>query len=72
MSLQICKEICCFLEKKIYTAGKHFTRPPVVTVAKNLNSDCNTPIIMVIITTTITIITTAPAGILGWSRATAR
>ena len=24
---------------KIYTAGKNFTRPPVVTVATNLNSD---------------------------------
>ena len=27
------------ISRKIYTAGKNFTRPPVVTVATNLNSN---------------------------------
>ena len=32
------QEIALF-SGKIYTVGKNFTRPPVVTVATNLNSD---------------------------------
>ena len=34
----LCKKSRCF-QGKIYTVGKNFTRPPVVTVATNLNSD---------------------------------
>ena len=36
-SMQIMQEIALF-SGKIYTAGTNFTRPPVVTVATNLNS----------------------------------
>ena len=36
-SMHIMQEITLFLGK-IYTAGKNFTRPPVLTVATNLNS----------------------------------
>ena len=36
--MQIMREIALF-SGKIYTAGTNFTRPPVVTVATNLNSD---------------------------------
>ena len=36
-STQIMQEIALF-SRKIYTAGTNFTRPPVVTVATNLNS----------------------------------
>ena len=35
--MQIMREIVLF-SRKIYTAGTNFTRPPVVTVATNLNS----------------------------------
>ena len=37
-STQIMREITLF-SRKVYTAGTNFTRPPVVTVATNLNSD---------------------------------
>ena len=37
-STQIIREIALF-SGKIYTVGKNFTRPPVVTVATNLNSE---------------------------------
>ena len=37
VSVQIMREITLFSEK-IYTAGTNFTRPPVMTVATNLNS----------------------------------
>ena len=36
-STQIMRDIA-LISRKIYTAGKNFTRPPVVTVATNLNS----------------------------------
>ena len=36
--VQIMGEIVLF-SRKIYTAGKNFTRPPVVTVATNIKSD---------------------------------
>ena len=38
-STQIMRDIA-LISRKIYTAGTNFTRPPVVTVATNLNSAC--------------------------------
>ena len=38
ISMQIMQEIALF-SGKIYTVGKNFTRPPVVTIATNLNLD---------------------------------
>ena len=38
-SMQIMREIALF-SGKIYTPQTNFTRPPVVTVATNLNSAC--------------------------------
>ena len=39
-----CKQEIALFSWKIYTAGTNFTRPPVVTVATNLNSAGDIPI----------------------------
>ena len=60
--MQIMGEIALF-SGKIYTAGTNFTRPPVVTVATNLNSAMTMAITMTMtmamaITMTMTMMTT--------------